>query len=372
MTQFRTRSTSLMTTVIPEIVLRDGERTRLVFLPVLVENNMNRKAGVKGDFVYQRKLGKDVWVPIRTVPLSSLKAGEGYALNLSSNELLQLFEKLKDIYEFREEVGVPRGEATWIKAPYKAIAENLDQDSGDAEAFLSNVIKWMATSPQAITTIQRMMGTNQLPDLNARLGLASLKATVAAWEANKNNKREVEFWQKFLEERTYVICQILAFPVVVIQAQAYLGGTKVDDKGGKYTDFLMSNVLTRGTVVVEIKTPKTDLLGNEYRKGVRPFSTELSGAIAQVLQQRHIFVSKHLPVNHEPELTSAGICCFVIAGNTEQLADNALKDCFEMQRQSLHGVTILTFDELFRRVKDLIRLIETPAPSSFGAGRVNG
>src|SRR5258708_28736208 len=106
MTQFRTRSTSLMTTVIPEIVLRDGERTRLVFLPVLVENNMNRKAGVKGDFVYQRKLGKDTWVPIRTVPLSNLKAGEGYALNLSSAELLKLFDALNDIYKFREEVGV--------------------------------------------------------------------------------------------------------------------------------------------------------------------------------------------------------------------------------------------------------------------------
>ena len=363
MTQFRTRSTSLFTTTVPEIVLRNGDRTRLVFLPVLVESIINRKAGVKGDFVYQRKLGKDTWIPIRTVSLSSLKAGEGYALNLSSDELLKLFDALKEIYKFREEVGVPRGESTWIKAPYKAIAANLEQDSEEAEAFISNVIKWMATSPQATNTIQRMMDTRQLPDLNARLGLASLKATVAAWEANKNNKKEVEFWQGFLEERTYVLCQILAFPVVVIQAQAYLGGTRVDDKGGKYTDFLMSNVLTRGTVVVEIKTPKTDLLGNEYRKGVRPFSTELSGAIAQVLQQRHIFVSKHLPVNHEPEMTSAGICCFVIAGNTEeQLTDNALKDCFEMQRHSLHGVTILAFDELFRRVKDLIRLIESPAP----------
>lgn len=362
MTQFRTRSTSLYTTTVPEIVLRDGDRTRLVFLPVLVENNMNRKAGVKGDFVYQRKLGKDTWVPIRTVPLSNLKAGEGYALNLSSAELLKLFDALKEIYTFREEVGVPRGEVTWIKAPYKAIAANLEQDSKDAEAFISNVITWLATSQQAIGTVQRMMDTKQLPDLNARLGLASLKATVAAWEANKHNKKEVEFWQKFLEERTYVLCQILAFPVVVIQAQAYLGGTKVNDRGSKYTDFLMSNVLTRGTVVVEIKTPKTDLLGSEYRAGVHPFSTELSGAIAQVLQQRHTFVSKHLPVNHEPELTSAGICCFVIAGNTEQLTNNALKDCFEMQRQSLHGVTVLTFDELFRRVNDLIRLIESPAP----------
>jgi hypothetical protein len=31
-----------------------------------------------------------------------------------------------------------------------------------------------------------------------------------------------------------------------------------------------------------------------------------------------------------------------------------------MQRQTLHGVTVLTYDELFRKIEDLIGLIESP------------
>jgi hypothetical protein len=70
-----------------------------------------------------------------------------------------------------------------------------------------------------------------------------------------------------------------------------------------------------------------------------------------------------LHAHSSPETSPAGTCCVVIAGHmSRQLANATLKDNFEMQRQSLHGVTVLTYDELFRKIEDLIRLIEFPAP----------
>jgi len=206
-----------------------------------------------------------------------------------------------------------------------------------------------------------MMDFGQLPDLNARLGLASLKATLAMWKENQDSTDE-DLWQKLFEERAYVLSQVLSFPLVIIRNKPYLGGKGIDNTGGKYSDFLAANTLTRSAVIVEITTPLTPLLCGEYRAEVYPFSQELSGAIAQVLQQRRTFLDN--PLLHKEsgsETSPAGIRCIVVAGHIgRQLADATLKENFEMQRQSLHGVTVLTYDELFRKIEDLIGLIESP------------
>lgn len=203
-----------------------------------------------------------------------------------------------------------------------------------------------------------MMDVGQLPDLNARLGLASLKATLAIWKKNQDSNDE-ELWQKLLEERVYVLSQVLSFPLVIIRNEPYLGGKGIDNTGGKYSDFLAANALTRSAVIVEIKTPLTPLLCGGYRDDVYPFSGELAGAIAQVLQQRRTFLDN--PQLHE-HISPAGICCVVVAGHIgRQLADATMKENFDLQRQSLHGVSVFSYDELFRKIEDLIGLIEPPA-----------
>jgi hypothetical protein len=240
---------------------------------------------------------------------------------------------------------------------YSALAEFFDSASDNAESFIAKVIKWLTTSPQAVSAVQRMMDFGQLPDLNARLGLASLKATLAMWKENQDSNDE-DLWQKLLEERVYVLSQVLSFPLVIIRNKPYLGGKGYDNRGGKYSDFLAANALTRSAVIVEIKTPLTPLLCGEYRDDVYPFSEELSGAIAQVLQQRRTFLDN--PLLHK-EISPAGICCIVVAGHIgRQLGDATMKENFDLQRQSLHGVTVLSYDELFRKIEDLIGLIESP------------
>jgi Domain of unknown function (DUF4263) len=363
----RTRSTSLRTSKISEIVLREGRLSRLVFVPTLVQNEKNPDAGVNGDFVYQRKAVKDTWIDVRSIPLNSLKSGEGYTLRLRASELLTLYESLKVAYRFREEKGTPLGERTWIETPlsglrnlgYTTIAEFFDSDSEGTDSFIAKVMKWLATSPQAVDAVQRMMDVGQLPDLNARLGLASLKATLAMWKANQDSNDE-DLWQKLLEERVYVLSQVLSFPLVIIKNKPFLGGKGIDNRGGKYSDFLAANALTRSAVIVEIKTPLTPLLrAGDYRDDVYPFSQQLSGAIAQVLQQRRTFLDN--PQLHD-QISPAGICCIVVAGHIgRQLANDAtMKENFDLQRQSLHGVTVLSYDELFRKIEDLIGLIESP------------
>lgn len=85
-----TRSTSPRTSKLDPIVLREGKLSRLVFIPMLVQNEENPDAGINGEFLYQRRAGSDTWIDYRTIPLNSIKSGEGFTLSLKSAELLTL------------------------------------------------------------------------------------------------------------------------------------------------------------------------------------------------------------------------------------------------------------------------------------------
>jgi hypothetical protein len=120
---------------------------------------------------------------------------------------------------------------------------------------------------------------------------------------------------------------------------------------------------TGALLLIEIKTPLTPLLGAKYREGAYPLSTDLNGSVAQVVSYRQSLMknfhalyasSTTAPVLAEPR-------CVLIVGSVEnELNTSELKNSFELLRERIVGVTIITFDELLTRVKTLIALIEEP------------
>jgi len=95
------------------------QTTRLIFRPMLVENPSNSRAAVNGLFIFQRKGAKDTWTNTTTVPFSNLKKDEGYRLEISSSEVLKLFEGLADLYELHAQEGVPRGNSEYVRVNRK-------------------------------------------------------------------------------------------------------------------------------------------------------------------------------------------------------------------------------------------------------------
>ena len=115
MKEFETRSTSSVTAEVSPFVLRQGDRTRLVFLPLLVVNPNDSRHCVKGTFVYQRKTQAQEWEAVVDAALSSLKAGEGYKLELGSAELFRLVGELIQLYPFFKQHGVQYGRRRWVR-----------------------------------------------------------------------------------------------------------------------------------------------------------------------------------------------------------------------------------------------------------------
>jgi hypothetical protein len=372
MREIETRSTSRVTAESSPIVLRQTDLVRLVFLPMLVTNQADPEACVKGQFVYQKKIKSDEWASVASVHLSSLKAGEEYRLELHSGELLTLLKELGALYRIYRQHGIAKGRVKYVKlaaslARFLELGEQdltafLESNKEGAETTLLKLLSWFANSPNRNEAAARLakMAPEQLPGLNVILGLAVVKDALTFWKQNQANTSE-EFWQKALGDRAYVLSQIFAYPVVIICKKAYVGGKRVSNKGGNVVDFLASVQSTDAVVLIEIKTPETSLLGPEYRDGVFPLSGELSGAVAQVLRYRQSLMSDFHSVmaDRSAPLTLGEPRCVVLAGHAEKELTSAPKrESFELQRERLQGVTIITYDELFRRLDYIIALLE--------------
>jgi hypothetical protein len=235
----------------------------------------------------------------------------------------------------------------------------LSDNRADAIRTFRRVLRWIATSPESAA--QLAGEEHELPALNALVGLANLHAVASLWAKHSRNDDE-EFWQELFSRHSFVLSQMFAYPVIVIRGKAYVGGKRLDNAHGNLVDFLGRVGASGEAVLIEIKTPTTRLLGNLYRADVYPPSKDLAGAMSQVLHYRETIVQDIHSLNHgcsDINVTAAEPKCLIIAGCAEhELTDAAKRRAFERFRERLVGVTVVTFDEVFRRVNDLILLLE--------------
>jgi hypothetical protein len=349
------------------IILREGPHVRLTFAPKLVDDPEHPNAKIEGTFVYQRKLKGDRWQNQREY-LSMVQAGEVRQLPISHTELRTLLDRLVPLYKLYDSsngiaAAAPASEAhlpqTVDVAPTDtAHIETLDQ------SFLTKLLNWLATEQGQNTAA--WLATEEpahLPKLTAALGLATLKVAHDHWLKNRANSSEA-FWQQTLEERNFVLSQLFAYPVLAFGSKTYVGGKQFSNKGGKYPDLILSAPSTNSLLVLEIKTPITRLLDKEYRGGVFPFSGELQGAITQVLRYRQALMRDFTSLTSESENrpTLGEPRCIVIAGSSNELTTIAHRECFELQRERLNGVSVITYDELFGKLNDLVQLLEAYPP----------
>lgn len=170
-------------------------------------------------------------------------------------------------------------------------------------------------------------------------------------------------WQSFLSANPFILTMAFHYPVILIDDQPYVGGKRHTGRGGSHSDFLLAAAATNNLALVEIKRPGIPLLASEYR-GIYPPSGELSGAVAQVIDQRAELQSSFRFVGTDLDRQGYrphSIACVVIIGLKPE--DEERAKGFEQYRHSLHGVHVVTFDELVERLQSLHDLLaprETP------------
>lgn len=192
---------------------------------------------------------------------------------------------------------------------------------------------------------------------DSMLGLDGFIKLINIWQKNNENNNE-SFWQKTFKKFSWVIAQCFSMPLMLFQEQVYVGGTNISNKNGSITDYAYKNNLTGNLVLVEIKNPKSKLLGKKYRN-TYSISSELAGAVNQLLNYKSNFQKEFhkFQAQSRNELKSLNSRCLLIIGKLDTLDDNQ-KECFELFRNELKSVEIVTFDELFLKIETMFNIIK--------------
>ena len=241
------------------------------------------------------------------------------------------------------------------KKPYKkdTVYKILSSTSVD-ESLLSKkdssaLIKTISSNKEVIFKSSK----KEVLKLHDDIELLSIKWLVEEAERLLSKNSSENEWQKYFNENPFVLYLVFGYPVIKVQDQASVGGRKLSGSGDKITDFLVKNNLTNNCALVEIKKSSTPLLrANDYRSGVHAPSNELSGSIAQLLDQKYKFQKELSLIKDNSgvyDIESYSVDCVLIIGKMPD--EKEKRKSFELSRYNSKDVRVFTFDEVYGKLE---------------------
>lgn len=200
-----------------------------------------------------------------------------------------------------------------------------------------------------------------------RLDLALLDDFIAKYEKRLTEDLSESDWQSFFVEHPIALASLFNSSVVMLSDRPYVGGKDFEGRGGSYSDFLYQNALSGNLSFIEIKTPAKRLVqaNDRYADGLHPAHSDLSLAVSQVMLQRNKFQEGFVQTKHyapDLNLKSYAIRCFVVIGLMPN--DEHQQRSFEQNRDNYKHVTVVTFDEIRDRLKQLRTMLADMKPES--------
>lgn len=255
-----------------------------------------------------------------------------------------------------------RGIIGGIVKKYDAIEKNLSAEDKDV---LIDLFEKLSLTRKDLFQKRELISTKE------KIEKKFIEDVLKEFERLLSRKRvKEEKWQDFFKENAWIFSQLFAYPAVLIADKAYVGGKDIKNIEGKVVDFLYVNKLTRNSALIEIKMHTTKLFGKTPYRGTDVFNMdkELSGAISQVLDQKETYCKKFDSIRGEDDIISFNPKCIVIIGRISALNKKQFK-AFELMRSSLKDVDIITFDELYERIKSILSIFKADETKKKVKGR---
>ena len=361
-----TQSTSRATAKADSIVLKETDFVKTSFEPSVVENNKDKNASVFGKLVHQKKRKSDMSFPLQQISKKDLRAGDILEINLSASETKLLCDGLTKLYQLYEDAGgIILGQAKFTKInaslipvirELESIGDNVDiHEIIQCINALFNIIVKRGETSRLIKELGILQNTENLAKTVNYVNLARIESALSFFKTHYSSKEEE--WQKFFNKNQWIISQLFSYPVTIFAEKAYMGGKALDNTGGKIVDFLYSHDLTNNLAIVEIKTPQTRLLSKLYREDIYNISDELSGGVNQVLRYRDSLVKRSYDFCRNGNTEVLNPDAILIIGSLSELDDENKIASFQLWRSSLQGICIVTFDEVEKRIANLVELL---------------
>lgn len=206
----------------------------------------------------------------------------------------------------------------------------------------------------------------RLFELKAVIEQVTLAQLIGEFESMLEKNLAEPKWQKFFKANPFILGLAFPYPVILFQDQASVGGTTICGNGESIVDFLMAQRFTGNLALIEIKRPSTALVESKaYRGDLHAPHRDLTASMAQVLDQRaqllHHFAAKKSQDKALADAHVSSVNCIVVVGTLPRNA--AQIRSLDLFRHSSKDVSVVTFDELLEKLKELHRLMSAGAPA---------
>ena len=384
-------STSATTADASPIVLAQTDMLRLKFLPTLVDNGKEPEKSVSGKLLYEKKRKGDVCFPTdcqdstEKISRGSVKVCDWMEFQMSTSETYALFKGLQCLYALHDDIGkIPYGTATYarVDGAFRQFLSIIQNDPaaarmiGNEENYdLVKTLLRLITQTSSLESLKKSLSELQddnLQHLTTSLNIEKLHRVAMLMKDNLDNNSE-EFWQTTVfKENQWVLAQLFACPCTIFADKAYVGGKNINNGCGNLCDFIYQNSLSQNVALIEIKTPCTEIIGSQYRV-TYSFSYELSGAVSQVLNYRDKLTKEYYALCHQGTQSFEVMTpkCVVIIGKMSGMNSGQIA-AFENFRNSLNNILVITFDELYQRIIDLITILSENAEQEREPSSQNG
>lgn len=271
--------------------------------------------------------------------------------NVNLDSCYENFWKLITFLQsLRDQIDIPQGSFSLISVEEGEIVKAI---RGRNVKSVIRIIKELSKI-EGVTLSEADI--NQL--LNRKEKLSNLKDDM------RKHGDDESWWQDFFENNKWIFGYGLNYQILRReQAQPHYGGDRVDGKGGQKGDYLTSTLGNISfTVLVEIKTPNTPLIQGttEIRSGAWSLSKELTDALSQIeanidtWDKRGSKEPENLDRFEKDEIYTVQPKGIVVIGNLDSLDTRSKRETFQRFRKSIHGIDILTFDELLKRAEFIV------------------
>lgn len=351
------------------VVLKCNDTFRYLFVPKLIDNSNDKSKCISGQFIVQKKSRNDKWENHDFLPINKMVKDQWINLDLSTSSmdiLISYVQKLRELYLEEGKYDSFGTVRTFVFSnKLNSEEKELILDMFDKNDKLKEELRKYLKDDISIEDVLNAIGTgklninqlvNKLNETETNQIYNTLQAKMINpifLEDNLENDEE-KFWQDLFKQHPNILSTIIPSVVHIIEDQPYFGGKAIDNKGGTIGDFLYKSG-TNNVSIIEIKTPSTDLLGTEYRNDVFCPSKELSGSIIQIRKQKDNLMKEYDHIRCKSLIKGKDFDAYdpksyIIIGNSSKLNPIELES-FELFRNSLKDIEIITFNELIEKLK---------------------
>ncbi|RCW23127.1 Shedu immune nuclease family protein [Marinilabilia salmonicolor] len=260
----------------------------------------------------------------------------------------KFFGYFTDLFEYEEPTYI--GDDIYNRyLPYDTFENLTENDFKTIEKIIKHAPS--KVSSKTIVTTRETVDKIYLETIMDKFSKLMVKSVTTKEAIDRLEKQ----WQKFFKQNSWLLAQLFYSPVTLFEDEAYVGGKEVTNKNGKLADFLYKNEFDN-VALIEIKTHLTPLMETSAYRGTDVYATskDVNGGLSQVLNQRdNILKEFHgLRYKSKEDFEAFNPHCLLLVGKYSDLNIDQCKS-FELFRNSSKDVTIVTFDELEKKIQSL-------------------